>query len=91
MTTNSKERIIKTMDAKQTDSYCGFLCSDIIERQQKIIDDLKDFAEYNPGFAQVMLYRITLMCLDQRQSKLVTEYYKSHTDEIVQQELAKNQ
>lgn len=46
---------------KENDTYCGFLCSDIIERQQAIIDDIKDFASYNPEFALVMFGRITEM------------------------------
>ena len=48
---------------KENDDYCGFLCSDIIERQKKIIEDIKDFAEYNPDFALVMLSRIADLCV----------------------------
>jgi hypothetical protein len=47
---------------KEGDNYCGFLCSDIIERQQKIIDDIEDFAAYNKEFAQTMRFRILKMC-----------------------------
>lgn len=68
---------------KEGDPYCGFLCQDIIDRQQAIINDLKDFAEYNPGFAQVMIFRITQMLLNERQSNLVTQYYNSKTSEIL--------
>lgn len=51
---------------KENDDYCGFLCSDIIERQQKIIDDIKDFSEYNKDFALVMIGRITELCYNAR-------------------------
>lgn len=51
---------------KENDDYCGFLCSDIIERQQAILDDIKKFSEVNPEFALVMLGRITEMSYDAR-------------------------
>ena len=44
------------------DGYCGFLCSDIIERQEKIIKDIDDFEAYNPEFAQTMRFRILKIC-----------------------------
>ena len=50
----------------EDDAYCGFLCSDIIERQKAILDDIDDFSQYNPGFAAIMRFRITQMCLDKR-------------------------
>lgn len=43
------------------DGYCGFLCSDIIERQQAIINDIKDFSQYNREFAMVMIGKIIEM------------------------------
>lgn len=55
---------------KEGDPYCGFLCSDIIERQQKIIDDIKDFAQYNEPFAQVMMIRIMKMCIGEMKEKV---------------------
>lgn len=53
---------------KENDDYCGFLCAEIIERQQEIIDDIKKFSEVNPEFALVMLGRITEMSYDARLS-----------------------
>ena len=50
---------------KEDDPYCGFLCGDIIERQQKIMQDINDFAEYNPEFAQVMRIRVLKICSDE--------------------------
>ena len=55
---------------KEDDNYCGFLCSDIIERQQTIINDIKDFAQYNEDFAQVMMLRIVKMCLGEIKEKV---------------------
>lgn len=41
--------------------YCGFLCSEAIEQQQQIIDELMVFSKYNPEFAQVMIHKLTEM------------------------------
>lgn len=49
---------------QEGDTYCGFLCDDIIERQQEIINDIKDFAEYNQSFAMVMIGRLTEMLIN---------------------------
>lgn len=48
---------------KDGDPYCGFLCVDMIERQNRIMQDLNDFAVYNPGYAQVMRMKILKICL----------------------------
>lgn len=37
------------------EEYCGFLCSDVKEKQQEIIDELVEFNKYNPEFSKVML------------------------------------
>ena len=55
---------------KENDNYCGFLCSDIMERQEAILKDIDDFAEYNPGFAAIMRFRITQLCLDSRTKQI---------------------
>lgn len=36
------------------DEYCGFMCSDVIERQKRILEDIKDFSVYNREYAVVM-------------------------------------
>ncbi len=51
---------------KEGDDYCGFLCSEIIERQQEIINDIKEFSKVNPEFSLVMLGRITEMSYNAR-------------------------
>ena len=43
---------------KEGDDYCGFLCSEIIDRQEAIINDIYEFAKVNPEFALVMLGKI---------------------------------
>lgn len=50
---------------KEGDPYCGFMCGDILERQQKIMEDIEDFAEYNPEFAQVMRQKVLKICLEE--------------------------
>ena len=40
------------------EAYCGFLCSEILERQQEIANEVKDFSKYNPEFAKVMLRKL---------------------------------
>ena len=43
---------------KENNDYCGFLCSEIIDRQEAIINDIYEFAKVNPEFALVMLDKI---------------------------------
>ena len=43
---------------KEGDDYCGFLCSEIIDRQEAIINDIYEFAKVNPEFALQMLDKI---------------------------------
>lgn len=50
---------------KEGDPFCGFLCIDVIERQNRIMQDLNDFASYNPEYAQVMRQKILKICLDE--------------------------
>ena len=45
-----------------SDEYCGFLCSDVKERQKAIIQDIKDFAEYNDREALRVLMDLYNMC-----------------------------
>ena len=51
---------------QEGDTYCGFLCDDIIERQQAIINDLKDFSKYNHEFSIEMARRVIEMCIQCR-------------------------
>ena len=46
---------------KKDDNYCGFVCGDIIERQQQILDEIKDFSKVNPEFSLVMIGKIMEM------------------------------
>jgi hypothetical protein len=41
-----------------------------MERQQAILKDIDDFAEYNPGFAAIMRFRVTQLCLDSRTKEI---------------------
>lgn len=43
---------------KENNDYCGFLCSEIIDRQEAIINDIYEFAKVNPEFALQMLDKI---------------------------------
>ena len=38
-----------------TKEYCGFVCSDVVEKAREIKKELDDFAKYNPKEAQVVL------------------------------------
>ena len=58
----AKEYVMNHYTQEQKDEYCGFLCSDVKERQQKIIQDIKDFAEYNGQVAWDVLSDIESMC-----------------------------
>ncbi len=37
------------------DDYCGFVCSDVVEKAKEIRKELDDFAKYNPNEAEVVL------------------------------------
>ena len=41
--------------------YCGFLCADVTERQQEIIDELAGLKQVNPEFCAVMTNRLLKM------------------------------
>jgi hypothetical protein len=43
------------------EEYCGFVCSDILERQQEILDEIEEFSKVNPEFALVMKGKIQKM------------------------------
>lgn len=51
---------------KEGDGYCGFVCQDVLDSQQAIIDEIKDFSHYNPEFAIEMSRRIISMCMECR-------------------------
>jgi proteasome lid subunit RPN8/RPN11 len=38
--------------------YCGFVCGFALEDIQKVLDEIKEFSEYNPEFAREMLGKI---------------------------------
>jgi hypothetical protein len=48
----------------QDDDYCGFVCSDIIEKEQEIVDEVNELSKVNPEFAKVMIERLTKMLSD---------------------------
>lgn len=43
------------------EEYCGFLCEDITEKQQEIINELAGLKKYNPEFCTVMVEKLTKM------------------------------
>jgi hypothetical protein len=38
--------------------YCGFICAAAMEDIQKVLDEIKQFSEYNPEFAHTMLDKV---------------------------------
>jgi hypothetical protein len=38
--------------------YCGFVCGYALDDIQKVLDEIKDFSNYNPEFAREMLGKI---------------------------------
>ena len=42
----------------KSDGYCGFVCGFALEDIQKVLDEIKQFSEYNPEFARTMLDKI---------------------------------
>jgi hypothetical protein len=51
---------------KENSDYCGFLCSEIIDRQEALINDIYEFARVNPEFALTMLDKIVRKSYDAR-------------------------
>lgn len=51
---------------KSDDNYCGFVCGFALEDIQKVLDEIKDFSQYNPGFARTMLDKIIQAVNDTR-------------------------
>ena len=47
--------------------YCGFVCGDIIDKQNEIINEIYEFSKINKPFALVMLGRITDICYNAAQ------------------------
>ena len=43
---------------KAEGEYCGFVCGFALEDIQKVLDEIKDFSQYNPEFARTMLDKI---------------------------------
>jgi hypothetical protein len=51
---------------KSNSEYCGFVCGFALEDIQKVLDEIKQFSEYNPGFAREMLDKIIQRVNDTR-------------------------
>lgn len=39
--------------------YCGFVCGDVMDEQEHILDEIRKFGNYNPEFALVMLGKLS--------------------------------
>ena len=50
----------------KSDGYCGFVCGFALEDIQKVLDEIKEFSEYNPEFARTMLDKIIAAVNDTR-------------------------
>ena len=50
----------------KSDGYCGFVCGFALEDIQKVLDEIKQFSEYNPEFARTMLDKIIAAVNDTR-------------------------
>jgi hypothetical protein len=46
------------LKSKAEGEYCGFVCGFALEDIQKVLDEIKDFSQYNPEFAREMLDKI---------------------------------
>lgn len=42
-------------ESEEDKEYCGFVCSDVVEKAKEIRKELDDFAKYNPEEANVVL------------------------------------
>jgi hypothetical protein len=46
---------------EQASYYCGFVCSDAIDSQQQIIDEIMLLSNYNHDFSLEMIHKLTEM------------------------------
>jgi hypothetical protein len=51
---------------KSKSEYCGFVCGFALEDIQKVLDEIKEFSEYNPEFAREMCDKIIQKVNDTR-------------------------
>ena len=56
--------------------FCGYVCSDALERQQKLLDEVVEFSKVNPEWALIMLgkfmdlvYETRMKLPEKRESK----------------------
>jgi len=47
-----------------TTEYCGFLCGDITEKQQEIVDEIAELRKVNPEFAAEFTGRMVNMLVN---------------------------
>lgn len=52
------------MMSEQETEYCGFLCGPETEKQQEIIDNLKELKKVNPEFAEEFKNKLIKMLQD---------------------------
>ena len=60
------ERWSRKLRPKAEGEYCGFVCGFALEDIQKVLDEIKDFSQYNPEFARTMLDKIIQKVNDTR-------------------------
>jgi hypothetical protein len=46
------------LDKEDTSDYCGFLCGPETEKQQEIVDNIKELKKVNPEFAEEFKQRM---------------------------------
>lgn len=51
---------------RSKEEYCGFVCGFALEDIQKVLDEIKDFSNYNPEFAREMCDKIIQKVNDTR-------------------------
>ena len=58
LTTSQKSQGPWCRKLRSKTEYCGFVCGFALEDIQKVLDEIKQFSEYNPEFAREMLEKI---------------------------------
>lgn len=59
--------------------YCGFICSDYVEKAKEIRKALDEFAKYNPGEAKVVLGNI-LDAIVPETKPLISQYLNAYIE-----------
>jgi hypothetical protein len=67
------------------DGYCGLSCTELLEKQQEILDLCIEHAKYDPEFAPKMVQRLIDKCNETKtelMSEIIQARYRSSSSTV---------